>query len=127
MFYKVNFRTMNSQTAMLTQRQYTPSVHQRRLWQRERKLEEEARQLNLMLAAYYYDQRKALQRVFSSFAEIDHTSWFVLVKVKIGMTWRCFKVQLVEVFAKLFRSKMFTNMMYDSMWIAIRFAPRTYR
>lgn len=105
-----------------TQSSYNPSLHQRRLWQRERRFEEQARELNWMFAECYSDQRQAAVRVYSWIQPHMAHNWRITLRLKllapVVRAWNRLRLWL----ATATRSKWVETIIKTAIFYAIGFS-----
>ena len=91
-----------------------PSLNQRRLWQRERRLEEEALELNLMIASYYARDRRALLRRFAKYNTLT-----MLMHTRIKVPLQRAAARIRAAWTRLLRSRRVTRATTRLMRLAL--------
>lgn len=103
----------NDQNEAVTQRSYMPTIHQRRLWQKERNLEEDVKELNLLIASYYSSEREAAKRIF------EEKSIRIMYRLKISMPATKFWCRVLDGWTKVQRSKRFEKLVLKMIRLVI--------
>lgn len=90
-----------------------PSLHQRRLWQREDQLEADARELNLLIARRYASQRLAARRVYSE--NFILLAYRLRVRIPARRLW----ARVLQRWARMQRSGRFERFIQRAMRVAL--------
>lgn len=96
-----------------TQRDFMPSLHQRRLWQKEAQLEREVEELNVLIARSYNSQIAAAKRIF------PENKIQLLLRLRIRIPARRFWLRVLNRWAHVQRSRHFERFMQWLMRIVL--------